>query len=210
MMKTLPFAFAMMMLMGTACARNPTTLVPKMVRLMQICEQAPPDVTMAACAEVLALPQPLNLSVSGDLSFTGEKAVAALQLGSLLGRMNRHEEAIAAYRHVFTLELKPSAEIVRALAYSNMSLSLGRLGAFEDGLSAAREGVRLKPDTPWPWMALGILLNANERYEESAEAFEKAFSLDRTVYDNRPSFRGVWEASREGRRDQIFFPSPTR
>ena len=58
-----------------------------------------------------------------------------------------------------------------AIARMDLGLALGRAGRGQEALSALREAVRLKPDLPRAWLALGDHLNATGDATGADEAF---------------------------------------
>ena len=105
-------------------------------------------------------------------------AQAYFDLGSLLGRLGRTEEAALAFRR--SLEFKRDDDG----AHSNLGLNLLRLGKLEDSLDALREALRLNPGHAQAHFGLGIVLARQGKLEEAIAANREAIRLD--PGDERP------------------------
>ncbi len=131
--------------------------------------------------------------------------MAWLNLADNLAQAQRHEEAVATFRHALTLkpadfrgwndlacalvlagrpaEALPAFERALSLkpdfpeAHSNLGNALRDLGRLEDALTHHRRAIELKPDYPEGHNNLGIALAQSGRNAESITHFERSLVL---------------------------------
>lgn len=142
-----------------------------------------------------------------------DSAFAWHGLGGAYGRLNRHEEAIAAYRRALSVDpdyveasiglgnacsaLNRFDEAITAYRgalgknpeYAEVWFNLGnacvRLNRFEEAIKAYRESLRINPENAMAWNNLGFSYGNLQRHGEAVEAFQKHLLL-------KPD-AGAWE-----------------
>jgi Flp pilus assembly protein TadD len=105
--------------------------------------------------------------------------VAYYYLGFVYHVLDRHREAVEAYREA--LRLKPDD----AMAWNNLGVSYGKSGRWQEAVEAFREALRLKPDDAEAWLRLGFSYSKLGRWQEAVEAFREAVRL-------KPDFAEAW------------------
>jgi Flp pilus assembly protein TadD len=93
-------------------------------------------------------------------------------LGTTLARLDRLDEAMAAYQHA--IEIAPR----EAGAHFGASLILARLGRSEDAIQAVELAIRLRPGVAGYFSHLGHLLLRVGRREQGIAAFQSALQFD--------------------------------
>ena len=115
-----------------------------------------------------------------------DNAGAHRNLGSALFHLDRHEEAIEAFRR--SIEIRPNA-----MAYSNLGAVLFLLGRYEECVSALEQSVALAPANPRAWGNLGSACrHIPGREERTREALERAIGLMRERLDRDPGSGEDW------------------
>ncbi len=102
-------------------------------------------------------------------------AEAHRNLGSVLEKLGRSEEATSAYREA--LRLRPDLEMPSPAPF--FGLILETLGGYDDALVEHRQMIRLRPGYPVAHYNLGTTLRNLGRLEEAAGAFREALCLGR-------------------------------
>ena len=101
-----------------------------------------------------------------------ESAFAWYGLGSAYGRLNRHEEAIAAYRQA--LNVDPD--------YVEASIGLGNtysvLNRHDEAIGAYRKALGKNPEYEEAWFNLGNVCVKLNRYEEAIEAYRESLRIN--------------------------------
>jgi len=97
---------------------------------------------------------------------------AHLNLGLLLEKLGRHEEAAAHYRAAMKLDPQ------HALAHLNLGIALQNLGETEKAFAEFHEAARLDPNSATPQLNLGLLLDKLGRHEEALTEFRAAVKID--------------------------------
>lgn len=92
-------------------------------------------------------------------------------LGEVLRRLGRAEEAESAYRAAIARQ--PSAD-----AYNNLGVLLNGLGRRDEAIDALRQAIALEPTHARAHNNLGVVLEQSGRWEESLASYEQAVYLD--------------------------------
>lgn len=107
-------------------------------------------------------------------------ALAWLNKGVALGRLNRSGEALKAFDKA--IELKPNY----AEAWYNKGVVLGKLGRPpEEALKAYDKAIEIKPDYAKAWNNKGVTLGILGRPEEELKAYDKAIEI-------KPDYADAW------------------
>ncbi|MGH7411301.1 MAG: tetratricopeptide repeat protein [Candidatus Methylomirabilis sp.] len=174
------------------------------------CTKLTGEAGIAACQEYMRRPEP-KWSWPGSLGQgyseleTLHRTTALHRLGDLLLDGGRDSEAIHAYQEArlkYDLLSNPIRLRGRSQVNSGIAVALGRLGRSEEALALAQQATRENPDSARAWATVGVLANTTGQYQESVDAFERAWALDQTIFHQAPALRPIWEASRAGRRLQ--------
>jgi predicted O-linked N-acetylglucosamine transferase (SPINDLY family) len=118
-------------------------------------------------------------------------AVAHNNLGGVLRRMGRLDEAVAAYRRA--IAIKPDY----ADAFHNLGSTLHDLKRFPGAIAAIERAVQLKPDHAEAFDTLGNSLKDLRRYEEAIAAYRRSLDLkadSAPVHNNLGT--ALWDAGR--------------
>ena len=142
----------------------------------EICEEAlsamPNDPYL--CAQMSALDQ-----LSGNLAAALTNAQRAvdllpsssedwLQLGVILAKQKKYEDAAAAFRHAFQL----NAEDVWAL--QDLAQALKHLGRNDEAIHEYRHAVVIKPRFGMAWLGLGQIYEETGRKTEAEDCYQQA------------------------------------
>lgn len=105
--------------------------------------------------------------MSGDATEAVDAAQRLLSAGDPAGAL----EALRGY-------MPQLSQITRA--WSVLGAAYFELEQWEQAEEAARQTIRLDPDSPRQWSNLGTILRKQGRYDEAEEAQQRALSLDRS------------------------------
>jgi protein O-GlcNAc transferase len=139
--------------------------------------------TIRCCEEQLAV---LDQS-SGDLAAAmtnAQRAVKLLpnssedwsQLGIILAKQQKYEDAAAAFRHAFQLDSQD------VWALQNLAQSLKDLGRRDEAIREYRHALAVNPRFGLAWLGLGQLFEETGNEAEAEDCFHKALQnrIDRT------------------------------
>ena len=133
----------------------------------------------------------------------GSLAGSHYNLGNLLSKQGRLDEAVAAYRQA--IGIKPDY----ADAHSNLGAALAAQGRLDEAVAAYRRAIGIKPDYAQAYSNLGIALTWRGKLDDAAAAyrraieikpsFSKAFSglLSMLNYDDKSTNADLFAAHRE-------------
>jgi tetratricopeptide (TPR) repeat protein len=76
---------------------------------------------------------------------------------------------------------------------------LGKVGRWKEAVDQFTEVVRNNPSSTGAWGNLGVAEHARGNYNNGAQAFEKALTVDPSYFENRKLQQKIWEASKDGR-----------
>ena len=96
--------------------------------------------------------------------------VAWMLLGEIYETMRRYEQAIEAYRKI------PESHPLHAAAQIQIALALDDLKRTDEAIALLKELTARHPDAYKPWLTLGNILRAHERWKEAVEAYTQALS----------------------------------
>ena len=96
---------------------------------------------------------------------------ARMNLGFVLARAGRPDEALVAYRQAIALKADYSR------AHYDVGLALGEQGHLDEAIAAFRRAIESKPDHVDAHFSLGIFLARTGRLDEAVAAYRKAIAL---------------------------------
>ena len=105
------------------------------------------------------------------LSIKSDDADAYYNMGILLQKQNKMEEAIGAYKKA--LSIKPDY----ANAYTNMGNAFKSQRKFEEAIEVYKKALSIKPDYAEVYNNIGIALQQKGNLEEAIGAYKKALSI---------------------------------
>jgi tetratricopeptide (TPR) repeat protein len=105
------------------------------------------------------------------LAVTNGNYIIHNNLGVILAREGRRDEAIGHYREA--LAISPDY----AEAHANLGTELLKSGKFDEAFSNLVEALRLKPDQPMAQSGLGVLLAARGNFEEARLHLQESLRL---------------------------------
>jgi tetratricopeptide (TPR) repeat protein len=118
-----------------------------------------------------------------------DHCVAWTCLGSAYALLQKHDNAIAAFRHA--IKLKPS--------YPGAWFSLGEAyrsqGKLDDAIAAFHEAIKLYPDIPQAWLGLGTAYGQQGKLDDAIAACRQAVKL-------KPEYPDAWNTLGLCYRDQ--------
>ena len=101
------------------------------------------------------------------------------RLGELYFRLQRHSDAIKAYRRVLEIQM------ANADATWGLALAYVAEGCIEEAIASFKQHTELKPESAESHSGLGMALAMAKRYKEAVEAYSEAVRLD----PNDPNIR---------------------
>jgi len=119
------------------------------------------------------------LHVTEELVAIRGESADLLRQGLNLARLDRHEDALAAFDKA--LQLDP----YNANAWVSRAIELRFLNRDEDALVALDKAVELDPNISHAWILRGLSFARLDRDEEALEAFDKSVELD-------PQYAHAW------------------
>jgi tetratricopeptide (TPR) repeat protein len=128
------------------------------------------------------------------LAVTNGNYIIHNNLGVILAREGRRDEAIGHYREA--LAISPDY----AEAHANLGTELLKSGKFDEAFSNLVEALRLKPDQPMAQSGLGVLLAARGNFEEARLHLQESLRLSPENPDGHSNLCFVFQ--RMGRFDE--------
>lgn len=119
----------------------------------------------------------LILGLIGALWLLRRKEVGFYNRGEKLKKLERYEEAIAAYEQAIKIQPK-YCEAWYAKAYL-----LYKLQRDEEALVAYEQVIQLQPDEAHAWYVKGWILGELKRYDEAIASYDKAIAIDENLYE---------------------------
>ncbi len=116
-------------------------------------------------------------------------AEAHHNLGLVLGKQRRFEQAILAYQRA--VELKPDF----VDAHHNLATTLAQLGRHDDAAASFRRAVELQPDAAAAHHRLGTLLHRQGELAEALASYDRAIVLDPANGEYHYNRAVLWLAS---------------
>jgi len=116
------------------------------------------------------------------LAVTEKNSVIQNNLGVVLQREGRHEEAVALYRKA--LDGFPDY----AAAHANLGHELIHFAKFDEAFAHIKESLRLRADTAEPQADMGVLLAAQGNFQEAAVHLEKSVTLEPNSADAHSNY----------------------
>jgi cytochrome c-type biogenesis protein CcmH/NrfG len=107
-----------------------------------------------------------------------EDAEAWYSLGLAYIHLNRHNEAVEAYRQAIRID--PN----HAFAWNNLGVIYKNLNRFNDAIEAYRQAIRIDPENA-AWYNLGGAYKELNRFNDAIEAYRQAIRID-------PENAAVW------------------
>lgn len=101
-----------------------------------------------------------------------EEAFAWFCLGNAYIGLNRHNEAITAFRQ--TIRIDPQD----AGAWNNLGAIYIKLNRDYEAIDATRQAIRIDPENAINWYNLGLAYNRLSRYHETIDAMQQAIRID--------------------------------
>jgi tetratricopeptide (TPR) repeat protein len=119
--------------------------------------------------------------LSGDLAGAATNAQQAFdllpgsadyasQLGVILAKQHRYEDALAAFRSAFRLNPRD------VWALQNLAQTLNDLGRRHDAIAEFRQALAINPRFGLAWLGLGQILDQTGRQAEAEDCYRKALS----------------------------------
>jgi len=102
----------------------------------------------------------------------GNNVSSMFNLGILLKKLKRYEEAEKEYREA--IKINPNL----AYAHNNLGILLQNLKRYEEAEKEYREAIKINPNLAYAHNNLGILLKKLKRYEEAAIFLKKAQQIN--------------------------------
>lgn len=100
-------------------------------------------------------------------------------LGTVYGKLNRHNDAIDAYRQ--SLRINPE----NADAWNNLGLAYKTLNRYDDAVEALRQALRINPASFEAWYNLGLAYGLLNRHNDAIEVFRHALRIN-------PEYAQAW------------------
>ncbi len=113
------------------------------------------------------------VAVSSD---SEKKAFCLLSLGQLMEQCGEYETALEHYKHAMMLE--PANECSWYFIHNNMGCCLNHLEHYEEAERYCRDAILIDPARYNAFINLGVSLEAQERFLESAQSFLSALQAD--------------------------------
>jgi tetratricopeptide (TPR) repeat protein len=114
----------------------------------------------------------LILSLIAALWLFRRKEVGFYNRGEKLKKLERYEEAIAAYEQAIKIQPKYYE------AWYAKGYSLYRLQRYEEAIASYEKVIQLQPEEPMAWYIRGLILEELQRHEEAIASYDKAIELD--------------------------------
>jgi predicted O-linked N-acetylglucosamine transferase (SPINDLY family) len=92
--------------------------------------------------------------------------------GSVLSKLNRHEEAIASCKRAIVL--RPDL----AQAHTNLGNALSELKRKDAAVASYERAAAINPNNTGAWLGLGNVFSGLHRYEEAFKAYDHAFKIN--------------------------------
>ncbi len=195
------------------------------------CASAPRAVAIAACQRVLARPDvqrwPGSISYAATAYWaransgwhlsrhlaaearSEESLAAALQSVELFERYDRERRKSNSSENRSAAERSPLVNAYLARAEYAAGLQLVRLRRWPEAVPHLRRVTELDNRHALVWAALGVAANQSDDYATSIRAFQRALEIEPGYFTEPRSIqRGVFEASRDGRRFELGTPRP--
>jgi len=96
-------------------------------------------------------------------------------LGNAFRRLERYDEAIAAYDKA--LQTAPNHPVIRLL-HESLGICLAEVGRYDEAVDQLKKAIDSKPGIAGYYYTLSDILGRSGRYEEALARFETALSLD--------------------------------
>ena len=93
-------------------------------------------------------------------------------LGIAYGKLDRYDDAIAAYREA--LRINPEF----AESWYNLGVAYGNLDCYDDAIAAYREAVRINPELAEAWNNLGVAYASLKRYDDAIAAARETVRIN--------------------------------
>ena len=93
-------------------------------------------------------------------------------LGIAYGKLDRHDDAIAAYREA--LRINPEL----AEAWNNLGVAYSNINHYDDAVAALREALRINPEDAEAWNNLGATYRDLRRYDAAIAAYREALRIN--------------------------------
>ena len=106
------------------------------------------------------------------LKHTSNNVIIHNNLGTVLGKQGRIEEAIEHYLQA--LRLKPDY----AKAHSNLGAAYDNSGMYKEAIEAYKKAIRINPDYAEPHYNLGLAYVNSGKYKEAIEAYKQALRIN--------------------------------
>lgn len=114
----------------------------------------------------------LILGLVAVLWLVRRKEVGFYNRGEKLKKLERYEEAIAAYEQAIKIQPKYYE------AWYAKGYSLYRLQRYEEAIASYEKVIQLQPEEPMAWYIRGLILGELQRYEEAIASYDKAIEID--------------------------------
>ncbi len=113
-----------------------------------------------------------------DPALTGHKGQNAL--GICKSRLGRHAEAIEHFRRAVSLNPMPDADLL-----TNLGIVLSQEEQISDAIDAFVQALERNPDELRAWLNLATLTYRLERYQESADAWDRVLKISPDLENGR-------------------------
>ena len=114
----------------------------------------------------------LILGLVAVLWLVRRKEVGFYNRGEKLKKLERYEEAIAAYGQAIKIQPKYYE------AWYAKGYSLYRLQRYEEAIASYEKVIQLQPEEPMAWYVRGLILGELQRYEDAIASYDKAIEID--------------------------------
>ena len=161
-------------------ARSPETAASR--EQARLCEKFTGEESLAACRRAIELG--LSPERLGPVRQIVARRLASLERWAELAEHFRADVA-----------LRPLDAEARLRLGSTLLFAVGQPAEAEAELA---EAVRLEPSSAVARSLLALALAAHGRFQEAADEFDAATSLDEHLLDHRPAMRAAVEATRRG------------
>lgn len=128
------------------------------------------------------------------LSIEPEFHQARLDLGDVLSRQNRPQEAAAEFRRVVQSD---APRETLAMAFRGLGNALAKLGKDDEASAAFKKGLDLKPESPWIMKDVAVLQCKKEPTDSCRKALEAAAKLLPNDTDLLRGLAWVYDSSEE-------------
>lgn len=108
-----------------------------------------------------------------------QSAAAWYSLGNAYGNLNRHQEAIDAYRQA--LKIRPND----AKVWCNLGAAFNTLKRHDEAIDGYRQALKIDPADAVTWNNLGNAYGDLKRHDEAIEAYRQALKI-------RPDYAEAW------------------